>query len=73
MCNTGCLEDLDLASGCHEHEAVVRREGESCHWGLEVEVSNDNALWEVDDKCKPININCDEGLAIWREPYKINI
>ena len=57
--NTWGLIDLNLFTGGHEEEPRIWRVAESCHRGLEVEVSDDHFLDEIDYQGKAINVDGD--------------
>ena len=53
------LEDLGLLADSCEHELAIRREGECSHRAFEVKVSDDDALLEVDDERKAVDVDSD--------------
>ncbi len=65
--NTWGLIDLNLFTGGYEEEPRIWGVAESCHLGLEVEVSDDHFLDEIDYQGKSINVNGDQGPAIWAQ------
>lgn len=58
------FKDFALGVCGDEKELVVRRKSHGCDCVSEVEVSDDDFLYHIDDQGKSIDVNADEGAAI---------
>ena len=65
MVDGRALKYLALSISCNEEELVVWREGDRCDHLSKVEMCQDYSLDHIDDESEAINIDADQGTAIW--------